>query len=206
MITIATIFTVSALCIVGLCPLNNYVNMKTFIPLSTNTGINFLIGNSEHATANGGPNTDISQYATSAQGMDEVQQDALYRAQAFAWIRTHKARAATLYGEKVLDYFNYRNDLLTASEGSRGKDLLLLATYGPLLLLALGRVAMRRWVPLTRFEIACLTLYVANAFVDAIVFSRIRYRLPFDVLLICLAATALEVAYRRLPVVKQAAS
>lgn len=93
MITIATIFTVSALCIVGLCPLNNYVNMKTFIPLSTNTGINFLIGNSEHATANGGPNTDISQYATSAQGMDEVQQDALYRAQAFAWIRTHKARA-----------------------------------------------------------------------------------------------------------------
>lgn len=147
--------------------------------------------------ARSGTHADISRYEAMTQGMDEVQRDAFYRTQALVWMREHKAQAATLYIAKTLNYFNYRNDLLTASEGSGGRDLLMLVTYGPLLLLAVGRVAMQRWVPLTRFEIACLCLYIANAFIDALVFSRIRYRLPFDVFVICLAATALEVVYGR---------
>jgi len=156
--------------------------------LSTNNGLNLLQGNSEKATWNSGASTDISAYEPGAAGLDEVGRDAYYRNQALRFMRSHPGRTVGLYGLKVLNWFNYRNDLAQRSESSRFRDVLMLLTYGPLLLLFVARlVLIGRFRP-SRAEALFLLLYVTNAFVYAIWHTRIRFRLPFDLLLIAVVA------------------
>src|SRR5262249_6073598 len=88
-------------------------------------------------------------------------------------------------------YFNYRNDIATPGESAGWRDGLVFATYYPLLLLALLRAADARRHPLQRAEILIYVLYFLNAFVSAIFFPRLRFRIPFDFLLIAVNAAFL---------------
>ena len=206
MIAMPAIVTGTAMLVISICTVVNYVNFNTFIPVSTNTGANFLIGNSENTTPNAGPNADISRYTSLADGMNEVERDRFYQQQAIKWIVNHKEKAVKLYTLKTLNYFNYRNDLHTASEGSQSKDLLMLLTYGTMLLILCIRLALAKLVPLSRLETFFILMYTLNAFADAIVFTRIRYRLPYDGFLIGVVAICGERLYhgaRRGNVVKR---
>jgi 4-amino-4-deoxy-L-arabinose transferase-like glycosyltransferase len=177
-----------ALLVVGLWTARNYAAFGSFVFVSSNSGENLLLGNSEHTLPNAGTNVDISSYYEQTLEMDEVERDAFYRAQALEYIREHPARAARLYGLKVLNYFNFRNELYTKSEGSSLRDLLVLFTYSPLLLVFFTRLAFLPHIQATRFEILLAVLYGLSALASAIFFTRIRFRLPFDALLIMLAA------------------
>ena len=64
----------------------------------------------------------------------------------------------------------------------------MLFTYGPLLALLVVRLMLIRRLPLTDLEVLFLSLYLAAGMAYAIFFTRIRYRLPFDWLLIALDA------------------
>lgn len=194
--TVALI-AVAALAVMGAWTARNYVAFGRFVPLTTNAGYNLILSNSAHATANGGALVDISQYDAAVAGLGEVERDAVYRREVVAWVEQHPAAAARLYARKLLNYFNYRNDLYVSSEGGTWRDLLMLATYGPLLALLAVRLALiRRWPP-SRFEWCCIALYLANAPLDALGMTRIRYRLPFDLLLIAVVAVFLETLCRR---------
>lgn len=184
----AALFAAICLCIVGGWTLRNYAVFSRFIPVSTQSGINMLAGNSENATANSGISADISRYKLEAQKFkgDEVAIDKFYRQKAWEWMTSHKVQALKLYLLKCLNYFNYRNELATASEASRFRDLVMLATYGPLLLLFLIRVGLAKYYPFSRLEFMFIGLYFLNVFPSAIFYTRIRYRLPFDFLLIAL--------------------
>ena len=166
----------------------NAVVLGSPVFVATNSGVNLLLGNSEHARANSGTNVDISRYVRAANGRSEVDRDAYYRSQAFRWIHDHKLAAVKLYVSKVLNYFNFRNELRTRSQASTGKDLLLLLTYGPLLLLALARLAYARRRRMSSFEVLCLVLYFANALWAAVFFTRVRFRAPLDAILILIVA------------------
>jgi hypothetical protein len=102
-----------------------------------------------------------------------------------------------------LNYFNYRNKLLTKTEMSAFREFLALATYGSLLLLVMVRLSMARRLPLDSFERFALMLYVTNGAFAAIFFTRVRYRLPFDLLLQAViaifAGRLLELATRNTP-------
>jgi hypothetical protein len=174
----------------------NAVALGSFVPLTTNSGYNFLLGNSENTRPNAGVNIDISRYEQAAAPLSEVARDAYFRDAARDWILAHPGRALVLYAEKALNYFNYRNDLYVADEASRRNDLLLLLTYRSLLALFALRLLLARRVPLSALESLCVGLYLVNPFLDAIATTRIRYRLPFDALLIVVAATCLEVLWR----------
>ena len=166
----------------------NYRAFDRFIPLSTNGGYNLLLGNSEHTTPNAGVNVDLSEYAGRTRGMSEAEGDREFARAAFEWIRAHPARAGRLYLLKFLNYFNFRNTLRTAGESSSFRNTVMLLTYGPLPLLFLFRLAMwRRWPP-GAFERFAVLLYLLNGAFAAIFFTRIRFRLPFDYLLIAVAA------------------
>jgi 4-amino-4-deoxy-L-arabinose transferase-like glycosyltransferase len=180
-----------ALLIVGLWTVRNTIAFSTFFFVSSNSGENLLLGNSENTRPNAGTNVDISAYYEQTLGMDEIERDAFYRAQAVEYIGEHPARAARLYGLKVLNYFNFRNELITRSEGSALRDLLVLFTYGPLLLVVITRLALIPRFQATRFEILLVVLYGLSALVGAVFFTRIRFRLPFDSLLVMLAAVFL---------------
>ncbi|MGC8782911.1 MAG: ArnT family glycosyltransferase [Armatimonadota bacterium] len=186
-----TIFLCAGAC-VGVWTVRNYLAFGAFIPFSTNSGINLLLGNSPKATAWSGVNTDISAYAERARGLSEWQRDAFYRREAVRFIVENKDRAFMLYLHKLMHHFHFRNRLATRAESSPLRDWLMLVTYYPLLALALLRLALRRRYPLSPLEMYLLALYLLEAMIQAMFFTRIRFRLPFDLLLIAVDASFLN--------------
>ncbi|GIV15917.1 MAG: hypothetical protein KatS3mg022_1352 [Armatimonadota bacterium] len=185
---LTTMILTTGACI-GVWAVRNYLTFHAFIPFSTNSGINLLLGNSPKATAESGVNTDISAYAERARGLSEVQRDAFYRREAVRFIMENKGKALALYAQKVMHHFHYRNRLATQAESSTLRDMLMLVTYYPLLAIAALRLAMRRRHPMSSLERYLFALYLLDALIQAVFFTRIRFRLPFDLLLI--AADAL---------------
>ena len=209
-----------ALAMVGCWTLRNYLVFRQFVFINSNSGVVLLLGNSENTTPNAGVNVDISRYAKEADrlGLDEIGRDRYYQEKALEFIRNNKAKALKLYFLKLLNYFNYRNELGTKAEAARWKDVLMLITWGPLLALFLVRLLFVVWVPphlrplpvgernqkgndppprerklaINRFEGLLILLYFAGALIHALFCTRIRYRLPFDFLLIMVVALFLE--------------
>lgn len=174
----------------------NYLVFDRFNLISTNFGINFLIGNSPQQTANNGPNalpgiTHIIKESHDL-GLDEFERNDFYKNKALELIKQDPKHYISLYFLKVVNHFNFRNDLATISESSLAKDILMLLTYGSLLITGIIRVLLFKKYLFSKFEIIIVVLYVSYAFVSALVFPRIRYRLPFDYLLIMLVAIFLE--------------
>jgi 4-amino-4-deoxy-L-arabinose transferase-like glycosyltransferase len=181
--------------VIGAWTVRNYVAFDAFVFVSSNSGINLLLGNSENTKPNAGVNVDISAHKEAAAQLDEIERDAYYRSRALEFVIGHPGQAAKLYVQKFLNYFNYRNRLYTRSEGSGLKDGLVLVTYGPLLSLALVRWLLARRVPLSAFEVLLFALYLSSALFTALFFTRIRFRVPFDFLLIVLVAMFLSRLY-----------
>jgi 4-amino-4-deoxy-L-arabinose transferase-like glycosyltransferase len=163
--------------------------------LATNDGVQFLSGNNENARPDTGPTSDTSRYGDEAdrRGLNEVESSEYYKDSAMRWIRENPGDAATLYVGKVVQHFGYRDELKTASESSSKQDLLVAVTYYPLLLLVGLRFALARRYRLSGIELVIVGWYVANAFITAVFFPRIRYRVPADLLLLTEVAVALVV-------------
>lgn len=176
--------------------LRNYLVFHRFKPISTNFGLNFLLGNSSATTPNNGTIAliGISNILEEADrlGLDEFERDEFYTKHALAFIQQNPKHYITLYFLKVANYFNFRNDLQTDSESSLTKDLLMLFTYGVFLLITVLRVLLFHKYPFSKLEVFLILLYFGNAFISALAFTRIRFRLPFDYLLIILVAMFLE--------------
>ena len=187
------LFTVAALAVVTPWIVRNTNAFDRFVFVSANSGFMLLLGNSEATEPNIGPRADVSEYRAAAReaGGNEADQDAYLRSRAVEWILSNKAAALELYSLKVLNHFNYRNDLATASESSRLRDRVMFITYYGIAALALLHViATRRRIGAT--EIFVCLLYIGFAFAQAIFFTRIRYRLPLDWFLIVFAALYVE--------------
>jgi len=166
-------------------------NVRTFSGwffVSSNAGVNLILGNSENTRPIAGSNVDISRYEDAVRGWGEVAKDRYWTRAALQYMRGHPGRTAQLYVLKFLNYFNFRNELATSRQMSRRKDIVMLLTYGPLLLVCLARLALARRQPLSGFEKTAVLLYVLNGLVAAVFFTRIRFRVPFDYLLVAFAA------------------
>jgi len=174
----------------------NYLVFDRFGLTSFYFGLNFLIGNNPATTPDNG-SAAISGVAHILETADqlelnEFQRNEYYTKQALAYIQNDPRHYIILYFQKVANYFNFRNQLKTASESNLGKDLLMLFTYGGFLLLTIVRIINYRKIPFSKLEMFLILLYLCSAFISAIVFTRIRFRLPFDYLLIAFVAIFLE--------------
>jgi hypothetical protein len=185
---VSCLIIAGASCIILPWTARNYMQFKAFIPVSTNSGVNLLLGNSENTKANSGVNVDISRYYIVAISSNEVERDTIYKQKAIEWITNNPVPALKLYILKVLNYFNFRNELFVKSESSIRRDATLFITYYPLLLISILRLLYTKRYPITRSESLLYLLYFGNAFISAIFFTRIRMRIPFDFLLICIDA------------------
>ena len=169
----------------------NAVALHAFVPVSTNDGINLLLGNSPNATANSGTSVDISTYSQQAvnRHYGEVEVDHFYTSQALDWVEHNPGSAVVLYVAKVANNFSYHDDLATSSQGSTAQNLLSAVSYYPILLLALLRLVLfRRW-PLRPTEKLLAVTIVVNVLLLAVFFTRLRFRVPLDGLTIVLAAS-----------------
>ena len=98
------------------------------------------------------------------------------------------------YFRRLGDFFAWRNRMQVTSESSPVRDLVMLASYSTLLALVALRIALARREPLSGAERSVLLLYAMTAAFHALVFVRIRYRLPFDFLLLLPALNAVLIA------------
>ena len=184
----------TALLLVSIWCIRNYLVFDSFVLVSSNSGINLLLGNSENTTPNSGTNVDISKYTSEADQLqlNEIKRDAYYRSKANEWILSNKMNALKLFSLKYFNNFNYRNKLATKQEASFVKDYIMLFTYGPLLLLFVCRILLMKYMKPSKFEGLLIMLYFSSAFFYAIFFTRIRFRIPFDFLLIMIVAMFLK--------------
>jgi 4-amino-4-deoxy-L-arabinose transferase-like glycosyltransferase len=169
----------------------NVTQLHAFVPVSTNQGVNLLLGNSPHATAGSSRNTDISSYEAIAvqRKFGEVTLDRYYTQQALLWIKENPGPAAALYAEKVANNFSYTDDLATSGQHSSAQDLISGLTYYPILLLALVRIMLFRRFPLHPTEKFLIAAIGVNVLLLAVFFTRLRFRVPLDGLTIVLAAS-----------------
>jgi 4-amino-4-deoxy-L-arabinose transferase-like glycosyltransferase len=182
-----------AVCAVGIWTARNYIQFHEFVPIASNSGANFLIGNCESTIPTGGSgNVNTTHYHQEAQalGLNEFQQDHYYRAAAFAWIRVHPGHALMLYFEKAANFFNVYNEYAPESRGevTPWRQAVLGACYGLLLALLVWRLVEANRFPLSTTERLFLAIYVLSAFTQAIFFTRIRLRLPYDYLVVAIIA------------------
>ena len=103
--------------------------------------------------------------------------------------RPYSAATIVLYGAKVANYFSPYNEPVTASEGSTAQRLIAYLSCALLVLLVLTRLLLRRRLPIGPTE----RLFLVNAFVMAVFFTRTRFRQPLDSILLVEAAVAVAV-------------
>jgi 4-amino-4-deoxy-L-arabinose transferase-like glycosyltransferase len=176
----------------------NAAVLHAFVPVSTNNGINLILGNSDGVTAGGGRVGDISAYEEEArrQGLSEVELDRYYRQAASDWIAEHPGKAVTLYAGKVLNNFNYHNELATSGQNSTIKDLISALSFYPLLLLFALRLLY--WRRLQGLEKLLIILVLGNVLLLAVFYTRLRFRVPLDGLMLISSAAMLAELARRL--------
>ncbi len=194
-IGMAIVMVVSASLVFGLWSFRNYAAFNRLVFISSNSGYNLLLGNSETSTPSAGVTEELTRYYFEGGrelGLDEIDRDNYFRAEVVDYMLKNPMQASGFYLQKVLNYFNYRNDLRTVSESNELRDVLMLTTYGPLLVLMSVRIALARRFPLSSLEQLFAILYIASAFASAVFFTRIRFRLPFDFLLIGIVAAFLD--------------
>jgi len=190
----AAVIGLAAACVLLPWQIRNARVFGQFVFVSTNGGINLLLGNSPGTTAGSGVNVNLDTWHAEARGLDEVARDRFYRHAAMDWIRANPRRAFALYVRKLAHHFHFRNRLHTAGEHSPARDVVMALGYGLLIGLVLVRLVASRRVPLTRTERFILALYLVNAAFAALFFTRIRFRLPLDWLLTIPAGQALALA------------
>lgn len=176
--------------------IRNYIVFDRFIIFSSNVGTILLLGNSAATTPNDSPTAlaGIENYFVEAenQGLNEFEKNKFYFYSAVNLVLNDPLHYMGLYLQKVVNYFNFRNELATKSESSPLRDLIMLITYGFLILVASTRLLFSKIFKFSQLELFLLLLYLSSAFVSAILFPRIRYRLPFDFFLIILGSLAIE--------------
>ncbi|MDH3348085.1 MAG: hypothetical protein OEM02_08295 [Desulfobulbaceae bacterium] len=162
----------------------NYQVFHAFVPLSLHGGDTLYWGNN--------PKTDIDAWYKSITkdieeetiGMTEVEENQHYRDLAIKFWVDHPKDAIKLYLKKLIHHFNHQNKFKVQSEFNIFKSLIMFITYYPLLALFTLRILISFKIPLGRTEILLVALYLASALFHAIFLTRIRFRLPYDVLLI----------------------
>ncbi|HEX3472627.1 MAG TPA: glycosyltransferase family 39 protein [Silvibacterium sp.] len=182
----------------------NYIAFRTPVFIATNSGVNLLLGNSENVTADSGSSADISRYTAKGWYMSEPERNKYYSDSAKKWVKEHPAQAVHLYGAKLLHYFGFADkttadDRSTAlSDGDHSwREVIMVVTYGPLLLLFLARIASSTKFPMSQEEICLAGLYLVNALFASVFFARIRFRLPMDWLLFVIGAGMISLIVSR---------
>ena len=176
----------------------NYKIFDDFVFISTNGGKNLLFGNCPLTTPNLGT-TDISGIVEEdvIANLNQAEIDHYYRSKAFNFIKQDPLHYLGLYFKKFINYFNFRNNLSTDNIQERIKDILIILTWYPILLLALFGLGIKE-IRKNYLNFYLLLLFIFSGLFYAFFFTRIRFRLPFVPFLIIIAAQTLFYLYNKL--------
>jgi 4-amino-4-deoxy-L-arabinose transferase-like glycosyltransferase len=95
-----------AIIIISPWTLRNYLEFNEFIPVSTNGGINFWIGNNPQATGEFiHPNNLNREFVDSTQNFSESERDSFFYRQGLLFIRNNPSEFIRLLGQKTTYFF-----------------------------------------------------------------------------------------------------
>ena len=171
--------------------IRNYLVFNTYVFVANNGGVAFVMGNSPDTRPNGGGNIKLPEI--NSRERNEIETDQYFKMNAWNYILTHKFDSLKMYILKFLNYFNYSNILMTHSQMSLLRERVLFITYYSLLGLALLRILLYRKIPLSNKDFYLITLYLGHGLLLALFITRIRYRLPYDAILVILGASFLGI-------------
>jgi hypothetical protein len=175
----------------------NRLVLKAPADIATSGGYALLVGNGSNVRP--GLSTDLrwpKGVREQVAGTGEVERDRILGEAAVHWMKENPGQAAALYLRKLLHWFAFRNDLVSDRlvPGGSGagppwlRDLVMLLGYGLLLGILGTRLILVRRYPLSPLEGLLLALYLGAGLAYATYFTRIRFRVPFDWLLIAIDA------------------
>jgi len=171
--------------VIGLWTLRNLLLTGEFIPFADNLTTNLQVSFAHTAALEG------IDWETAVDGFSSLSDRA-----------TQLLSAPTVYLANLGDHFTWHNELSVAEEWTPLRGAVMYVTYHVLLMLVALRLALVPIARLARIERTLLSLYVATACFHALVFARLRWRLPFDLLLLLPALEALLICrahwYRRI--------
>ena len=192
------LMTATGVAVIAVWTVRNYAVFRAPVPVSTASGFMLLSGNCPNCGYDvQWADLRFPEYVyTELTGKNEVERSEIMTRAGLKFIRENPGRAFTLYVQKFLFWFHFRNTISSDKvvPGGAGagtvwlRDLLMLVTYGPLLGVLLFRLALFRKYPLSSLETLFVALYLGGGMAYAIYATRIRYRLPFDWLLIAVDA------------------
>jgi hypothetical protein len=183
--------------VIGAWTLRNALCFHRFVPIASNSGLNFLVGNNGKAVVyEGAAAVSMEPYygVASTHHWDEFEEDHYYWGVALSYLQEHPWQAFLHYLVKTLNFFNVVNayDPGNVQQFSPWKQIVLAASYSLLLGLLAWRLFEIKRFPLGTREKLFLIVYVLSAFTSAIFLTRIRLRLPYDYLLIAVIALHLS--------------
>ena len=173
--------------IAGLWIARNFAQTGRFIFIASDAEAAFLAGIFAVASPSDGGNNNRSGIEAAASRLSETDRPRYYRQQALRWL-PHTLARRLIVRPKVAYWFSPTNRLAQADQQTAVRDLIMVLTYCPLLLLFVVRLLQFRRYPLQSWEFLFYLLYVQGALCHAVFFPRIRYRLPYDYLLISVVA------------------
>lgn len=180
-----TVAALIAVACISIWSYRNYTAFNRFIPLTSHGADTLYLGNN--------PKTSLSAWykyyeedyrADGVYELTEAEENQYFLRKTLEFWTEHTGDAIHLYLIKLLDYFNFRNNLYVSSESSFFRDMIMFITYYPLLVCLVVRLFTLRRVPLSRLEALFVAIYIVSAFFHAIFLPRIRFRLPYDAVLI----------------------
>lgn len=159
---------------------------------TTNSGLNLALGNAPTTRVDSGSAVDLSAALPPGSGVvDEFELNRLNTRYALANLRQDPWHYVGLYFGKLMYWFMPTNKLRTEGLTSWWKEALAFVTYYGLL--GLTMVAFLRGGALARRDSLYLVgVYLGAALFYALFFTRVRFRVPVDALLIPLAALGLQ--------------
>jgi 4-amino-4-deoxy-L-arabinose transferase-like glycosyltransferase len=177
----------------------NFATLEAVIPVSTNTGGNLLLGNSDGTQPDSGTLSDISAYTDRVRQStaNEAERDRLYREEAVAWVRGHPTEALRLFGQKLVHHFSVSEPMRSQGGTNSYQVLLLAVSFLPVLALALLRLVPTATGRLHPGEGLLAASYAAVTFTIAVAVTRLRYRVPLEPLLALLAASSASALWAR---------
>lgn len=197
------IFATVSAAIVSSWTVRNYNALGGFVPVASSSGFNLLAGNTAQARWNTSLNVRFPEYVyTELTGKTELERNRIMTKAAVAEIQADEIRFVKLYMAKFAHWFHFQNVLLsdveegveTGAMAVGKREAVLFATW---LLVLIGpltcRLLMLRHVPFRPIELLFLALWVFGGLAYALFFTRIRFRLPFDWLVISSNAIFLSV-------------
>ena len=169
---------------ISLWTIRNYTVFHRFIPLTTHGGDTLYIGNNPHTSLSAWYDYVNDDYYQEASRLPEPEQNSYYLRKTFEFWTTQPGTATALYFRKLAEYFNYYNNLFVSSEFNVMKRVIMFISYYPLLACLIIRLILIKKTPLTSTEKLLAIIYIISALFHALFIPRIRFRLPYDVLLI----------------------